>query len=123
MTPMQALAPRSKTFSAAIVTADGWIHISGQIGSDADGRATGDCGRQARRCFEKIDALLAQAGADRTRVVKLTAYLVNAADYAAYAAAKADWVGDPAPAGTAVIVEGLLVPGALIEIEAVARAP
>lgn len=122
MSAVQALEPRTRTFSAAVL-ADGWLHISGQVGADADDQMTGDCGVQAASCLHKIDALLAAAGATRCDVVKLTAYLVDGSDYPHYWAAKAAWVAEPAPAGTAVIVAGLLKPGARIEIEAVARVP
>lgn len=122
MSILHALEPRTRTFSAAVV-ADGWLHISGQVATDADDRVTGDCGVQAIRCLQKIDALLAAAGARRADVVKLTAYLVDGDDFPHYCAAKAAWVAEPAPAGTAVIVAGLLKPGARIEIEAVARVP
>ncbi len=121
MTAHTALEPRTRAFSAAVVS-DGWIHISGQVGSDTTGLVTGDCGLQAARCLKKIDALLVAANATRSDVVKLTAYLVDANDYASYAEVKAKWVEMPAPAGTAVVVAGLLVPGARIEIEALARA-
>jgi enamine deaminase RidA (YjgF/YER057c/UK114 family) len=119
---VRALEPRTRTFSAA-VAADGWLHVSGQVATDAEGRVDGDCGEQAARCLQKIDALLHAAGASRADVVKLTAYLVDGRDFPLYSAAKAQWVTEPAPAGTAVIVAGLLVPGARIEIEAVARIP
>lgn len=121
---MQAFEPQSPIYSAAIA-ADGWLHLSGQIATDDDGRARGDCRAQTTRCLTKIDALLSAAGATRRDMVKLTSYLVDAADYPAYAAAKAAWLADQtmAPAGTAVIVARLLVPGARIEIEAIARLP
>ena len=119
MTAFTALEPRTRAFSAAVVV-DGWVHISGQIGSDPTGRVVGDCGQQTTRCLQKIDDLLAAAQASRSDVVKLTAYLVDAGDYALYAEAKAAWVATPAPAGTAVVVAGLLVPGARIEVEALA---
>lgn len=119
---MKALAPYTRAFSAAIA-ADGWLHVSGQVATDSDGRLAGDCYQQSVRCLEKIDSLLAAAGATRGDVVKLTAFLLDGADYPGYAAAKAAWIADPAPAGTAVIVAGLLAPGSRIEIEALARLP
>jgi len=122
MSRLTALGTPSPTFSAA-VACDGWLHISGQIASDAAGRVEGDCAAQAQRCLEKIDALLGAAGASRSDVVRLAAFLIDAADYRHYAAAKAAWVAQPAPAGTAVVVAGLLVQGARIEIEATARLP
>jgi len=122
MSAPRALEPRTRTFSAAVAT-DGWLHVSGQIASDAEGRVDGDCSTQATRCLEKIDRLLETADSTRADVVKLMAYLVHAGDFPQYQAAKAAWVAQPAPAGTAVVVAALLVPGARIEIEAIARLP
>ncbi|MDB5861572.1 MAG: endoribonuclease [Ramlibacter sp.] len=119
---MRALPPSTPAFSAAIVT-EGWVHVSGQIGTDAQGRIAEGCAEQARISLEKIDMLLRQAGSSREHLVKLTAYLVDAADYPHYANAKKGWVAQPAPAGTVVVVAGLLTPGARIEIEAIARIP
>lgn len=122
MSTVHALEPRTRTYSAA-VAADRWLHVSGQVATDANGHVSGDCGEQAMRCLAKIDRLLADARCSRTDVVKLTAYLVDGRDYPQYQAAKAAWVAEPAPAGTAVVVAALLVAGARIEIEAVARLP
>ncbi len=122
MSARRALGPCTRTHSAAVV-ADGWLQVSGQVATDADGRVGGNCEEQAVRCLQKIDRLLADAGCSRADVLKLTAYLVDGRDHAQYQAAKAAWVMEPAPAGTAVVVAGLLVPGARIEIEAVARLP
>lgn len=117
LTALTALEPCTPTFSAAVI-AGSLMHISGQIGSDASGHVRGDCGQQIAVCLQKIDQLLVAAHASRADVVKLTAYLVHAEDFALYVEAKASWVASPAPAGTAVVVAGLLAPSALVEIEA-----
>jgi enamine deaminase RidA (YjgF/YER057c/UK114 family) len=100
------------------------LYISGQVAFDAAGDLVGadDPKRQAEQCFRNIEAVLAAAGSKAAEVVKLTCYLVEVAHYPAYAEAKArflDGVAVP-PAGTAVVVAGLLVPGLLMEVEAVA---
>lgn len=122
MSGLRPLPPSTATFSAAVVT-EGWLHVSGQVATQGDGQPLTRCSEQARECLKKIDALLSAAGATRSDVVKLTAFLVSADDFPSYQAEKAAWVASPAPAGTAVVVAGLLAPGARIEIEAIARVP
>ena len=100
------------------------LHVSGQVAFDANGDLVGrdDPEQQADQCFANIAQLLDAAGATPADVVSLRCFLVDADCYAAYADAKRRFLADVAvpPAGTAVIVAGLLVPGLLMEIEAVA---
>jgi enamine deaminase RidA (YjgF/YER057c/UK114 family) len=100
------------------------LHVSGQVAFDEHGALVGpdDPEQQAGQCFANIAALLAAAGATPGDVVSLRCFLVDADCYPAYAAAKNRFLADVRvpPAGTAVIVAGLLVPGLLMEIEAVA---
>jgi enamine deaminase RidA (YjgF/YER057c/UK114 family) len=100
------------------------IHISGQVAFDARGEliGPGDPKRQAEQVFANIGELLDAAGARPADVVSLRCFLVDADCYPAYAEAKNRFLADVPvpPAGTAVIVAGLLVPGLLMEIEAVA---
>jgi 2-iminobutanoate/2-iminopropanoate deaminase len=100
------------------------VHVSGQVAFDALGELVGpdDPEQQAEQCFRNIGTLLDAAGASPADVVSLRCFLVDGDCYPAYAAAKHRFLaGVPVPpAGTAVIVAGLLVPGLLMEIEAVA---
>lgn len=98
-----------------------WITVSGQLAL-VDGVLVGkgDPVRQVRQCFANISAALALAGAHLSDVVKLTCFLTDLAVYPRYAEVKASLFRDQPPAGTAVLVAGLLVPGALLEVEAVA---
>jgi enamine deaminase RidA (YjgF/YER057c/UK114 family) len=100
------------------------IHVSGQVAFDASGAIIGpdDPKLQAEQCFRNIAELLAAGGATAADVVSLRCFLVDGDHYPGYAEAKNGFLADVAvpPAGTAVIVAGLLVPGLLMEIEAVA---
>ena len=100
------------------------IHVSGQVAFDAQGVIVGpgDPKLQAEQCFRNVAELLAAGGATPADVVSLRCFLVDGDHYPAYADAKNRFLADVAvpPAGTAVIVAGLLVPGLLMEIEAVA---
>ncbi len=96
--------------------------VSGQLALDDDGQLVGgdDWGAQATQCLRRIEHELAGHGATMDDVVRLNSFLVDAAGYPAYAEARRRLYPGMAPAGTAVIVVGLLVPGALLEVEATA---
>jgi 2-iminobutanoate/2-iminopropanoate deaminase len=102
------------------------IHVSGQVAFDDRGEIVGrkDAAAQAEHCFRNLRTVLAAGGATPHDVVMLRCYLTSAAHYPAYAAAKARFLDgvDVPPAGTAVVVAGLLVPGLLMEVEAIAVA-
>jgi enamine deaminase RidA (YjgF/YER057c/UK114 family) len=104
-----------------VVAAGPWILVSGQI-AFAEGQlvGVGEPETQARQCFHNLADALALAGARLADIVKLTCFMTDAAAYPAYAAVKAELFPDRAPTGTAVVVAGLLVPGALFEVEALA---
>jgi enamine deaminase RidA (YjgF/YER057c/UK114 family) len=118
----QLIGPRpDAVFSQAVRVGD-VIHVAGQVAVNADREVVGvgDSEAQARQCFANLERVLGEAGASMDDVVRVTAYLVAAEHYAGYAAAKRDSLATALPAGTAVIVAGLMDPRFLIEIEAVA---
>lgn len=100
---------------------DGWVHVSGQVAL-AGGALVGadDPAAQAEQCFANILAVLTSAGAEPEHVVKLVCYLTDRAAYAGFAAVRNRIFALHPPASSVVIVKELLVPGLLMEIEAVA---
>jgi 2-iminobutanoate/2-iminopropanoate deaminase len=107
------------------VVADGWIWISGTLALDASGALIGgtDVVAQAERVLENIGALLAEAGAGFEDVVKVTVYLTRIEDRAAVNTVRRRVFGKSRPASTLIEVSAFVVPGALVEIDAVARQP
>jgi enamine deaminase RidA (YjgF/YER057c/UK114 family) len=102
------------------------IYVGGQNGTSADGEVVGPgVGDQTRRAFENVRACLQDAGAELTDVIKWTILCVEGADMQEGLAASGDLLPrDTAPpAITVAVVSGLAVPGALVEIEAVAVVP
>ena len=77
-------------------------------------------GAQSEQCFKNVEAALAAAGAGWNDVAKITCFLVNAADYPAYAAARQRLFPQNGPASSTVIVSALVRPEYLVEIEAYA---
>jgi 2-iminobutanoate/2-iminopropanoate deaminase len=101
------------------------LFVSGQLALDDQGNLVGPAqwDVQARQCLHRIELELQQHGAGMEDVVRLTCFLVDAAGYAAYAQARSELYPDLQAAGTSVVVAGLLVEGALLEVEATAVRP
>ena len=100
-----------------------WIFVSGQRARDTSGLTVGvgDFEAQAERAFQCVAQVLAEAGADLSDVVKLTAYLVSPLHVDRFHDMCARVFPTHPPAGTTAVVASLTSPDALIEIEACAR--
>ncbi len=99
------------------------IYVGGQNGVDADGSLVGkgDVAAQSTRALENAKTALAAAGATLGDVVQWTVLFVDGVDLAAGYRAIASELASGQPAlVTAARVAGLGVPGALVEISAVA---
>ena len=103
------------------------VFLSGQVAFGEGGELVGegDAEAQAGQIFRNIERVLGKAGAGLDDVTLLTAYLTDAAHFPAYAAVKRRYFPSDPPAGTTVIVSGLLDPRLLLEVEvhAVLAAP
>lgn len=98
-----------------------WIFVSGQTALGADGSLVGpgDPAAQARQCLENLKGILEAAGASLRDVVKLMAWVTDAAYVGPYVEVRGEYFSEPFPASTTVV--GRLVrEDLLIEIEAVA---
>jgi 2-iminobutanoate/2-iminopropanoate deaminase len=110
-------------YSQAIVAA-GLVFVSGQVPvNPTTGRLVdGGIAEHTHRCFDNVEAILAEAGTGLDRLVKTSVFLRSIADFAGMNAVYAERVPAPYPARAAVEVSELPVPGALVEIEVVALA-
>ena len=101
------------------------VYISGQIALDAQGKLVGkgDLEAQADQVFRNLGAALASVGCTARNVVKITVFMRDVKDLAAYRRARDRFVGEgPRPASTLVEISKLVSEDFLIEIEAVAAA-
>jgi 2-iminobutanoate/2-iminopropanoate deaminase len=98
------------------------LFVSGCVPVDADGRLVGedDIVAQARRTFENVGAVLAAGGSSFANVAKVTVYLTDVDDRPKINPIRQEFFGAARPASTLVEVSRLAVPGAKIEVEAVA---
>lgn len=102
------------------IEAGDWVFTAGQIGLDPEsGELAETIESQTSRALENIRAVLQAAGFDMADVVKITVFLRDMADFAAFNAVYAEMVADPPPARSTVQVAGLPM-GALVEIDALA---
>lgn len=111
------------TFSPATLSDDGWLWVSGMTASGRAGNILhpGDIVGQTDVILERLGSILREAGADYSDVVATREYVTTTDGYAGTEDVRRKYFDDPFPAATGVIVAGLLRPGALIEIEAIAR--
>ena len=104
------------------VEANGLLFVSGCVAVDTDGRLVeGDVVAQTRQVFANIASILEAAGAGFADVVKVTVYLLDVDDRSRINAVRREVFGAARPASTLVEVSRLAVPGARVEIDAIAH--
>ena len=110
-------------FSEAVVVEMGeysTIYISGHVGNDASGKVTTkNFAEEVDLCLANVARALERSGASLKDVVRITCYLTDLADYAAYSKARGAAFPTNPPASATVQVAGLLA-NARLEIDAVA---
>ena len=117
--------PPVGTYSHAVRVVTGeatWLHISGQVALDTGGNlvAPNDLRGQTEQVFENLTAILRANGATWDDVVKITTFVTTLDDLDAMREVRARYLPTEPPASTAVRISGLVLPDAVIEIEAVA---
>lgn len=98
------------------------IFLSGQLAFGADGAivAPDDVAGQTEQVLANLGRVLAGFGLDLSDVVKTTVWLTDTADFPSFNAAYATRFGSHRPARSTVRAD-LMLPGARVEIEAVAK--
>lgn len=97
------------------------VYISGQVGLDRDGNLVGkdDPIAQARQAVENIKAILEEVGAGPQNIVKMNTYVTDKENWVAILKEIGRLTAKHSPAYTTVLVNGLLLPNTVVEIEAV----
>lgn len=70
-----------------IVKHNGTVYLCGQVGNRGD-----SIEEQTKECLRRIDALLEQAGTDRTRILQAIVWLADMADFDAMNSVWDAWV-------------------------------
>jgi 2-iminobutanoate/2-iminopropanoate deaminase len=107
------------------VRAGDLLFVSGFVPVDGEGHLVGgdDVVAQTRQVLANLAAVLAAAGATFADVVKVTVYLIDIDDRALINPVREEVFGAVRPASTLVEVSALAIPGARLEVEAVALIP
>jgi enamine deaminase RidA (YjgF/YER057c/UK114 family) len=107
--------------------APGWqvgnlLLLSGQASIGADGSivGAGDFDAQLAQTFANIERVLAAGGSDLSKVVKVTIYLTDMANFPKIVEARRRWFTPPYPADTTLEVRSLALPELLVEIDVIA---
>ena len=101
------------------------LFVAGVLPVDEAGTLVGegDVVMQARRVFHDLGEILAASGCTFGDVAKLTVYVTDIRDSPHVHGAQQQAFGKARPAGAVIGVRGLAVPGAHIEVDAVAVVP
>jgi len=125
--PRQIIHPDSVHSTAGV----GYSHIArsgntfwlaGQIALDKDNNLVGkdDIEAQTRQVYANLGAILQELGGSWADVVKLTTYLTDRSQLAAFRKVRNEVVPEPFPPNTLLFIDGLASPDYLVEIEAIA---
>jgi len=99
------------------------IFVSGQLPFDASRTISApDISSQTRQVVKNLESVLREAGLGLRNVIKTTVWLANAADFTSFNESYAAAFGETRPARSTVVC-ALVLPEALLEIEAVAKRP
>ncbi|MEO1170269.1 MAG: RidA family protein [Pseudomonadota bacterium] len=100
------------------------LFLSGQAAIDESGAivGAGDFDAQLAQTFANIDRVLAAGGSSRDRIVKVTIYLTDMANFPAIVDARQRYFTRPWPADTIVEVKSLALPELMVEIDVIAAA-
>lgn len=98
------------------------LFLSGQASIGADGSIVGigDFDAQLAQTFANIETVLAAAGSDLSRVVKVTIYLTDMANFPKIVEARRRWFTPPYPADTTLEVKSLALAELMVEIDVIA---
>ena len=101
---------------------NGMAYLSGHAAISESGElvGVGDFDTQAEATFQSLERTLKAAGSDLSKVIKVTIFLTDMANFEKIVDLRGKWFTDPYPADTIIEVTSLALPELMIEIEAIA---
>jgi 2-iminobutanoate/2-iminopropanoate deaminase len=123
--PEGLVRPAAYTQLVEVAGGSRMLYVSGQLGTTSDGKlASADFRAQAEQVFANLKTALAAVGASFADVVKVSSFLADIAHLPILREVRARHLDAAAlPASTTIAVSGFALPGALLEVEAVAVVP
>ncbi len=106
------------------LSANGFLFLTGMTGAGPDGSVDPDPQVQINLAFERVNAVLKEAGSSFADLIEMTSYHVGLRDHIGlFRNIRDKYISEPYPAWTAIEVAGFVTPGTLVELRVVARAP
>src|SRR6478735_2759410 len=96
------------------------LYVSGQVGVDSRGKLQPTFEKQAVQVWKNIGQVLKAGGMGYKDIVKMTSFITDARFVVPNRAARDQFISEPYPASTLLIVAGLADPAMLVEIEVIA---
>jgi enamine deaminase RidA (YjgF/YER057c/UK114 family) len=100
------------------VVHNGTIYLAGQVADDASQDTAG----QTRQILSAIDALLAECGSDKTRILSAQIFLADISDFAAMNSAWDAWVPAGHTPARATVESKLAAAKYRVEVKVIAAA-
>ncbi|MEQ9693839.1 RidA family protein [Shimia sp. SDUM112013] len=91
------------------------IYLAGQVGT-----AGASVAQQTQDCLDKVDALLAEAGSDKTRILQATIWMADMADFDEMNGVWDAWVPEGCAPARATGESKLATPDFLVEVIVIA---
>ncbi|MCP4336024.1 MAG: RidA family protein [Gammaproteobacteria bacterium] len=92
------------------------IYLAGQVASDANADIT----VQTRQVLQKVDALLAEAGSDNSKILSAQIWIASMGHFAQMNAVWDDWIAEGHAPARACIEARLASPDLLVEVGIIA---
>ncbi|MDH2201278.1 RidA family protein [Ectopseudomonas oleovorans] len=105
----------AKRYSEVVIH-NGTIYLAGQLADDFDG----DIREQTRQTLANIDKMLVEGGSDKSKILSLTIFLKDMADYDGLNAEYDAWVADGHAPARACVEAKMYKPEVLVEMCVVA---
>ena len=115
-------APKAIGPYAQAVIIDNMLYTSGQLGLDPESMQfpSGGIAKQAQQMFANLDAILSEAGTNKSNIIKVTCFLSDMNDFSTFNSVYTDYFGNSKHARSCIGVACLPMK-ALVEIEVIAR--
>ena len=98
------------------------LFISGQVAQDVNGNLVGrgDIETQARQVFLNLRLILEEAGGSLRNIVKVTSFVTHYSAVEILRRVRSEFLQEPFPASSLVVVQSLASPDWFLEVEAIA---
>jgi len=98
------------------------LYIAGQVAQDVEGNLVGkgDMEAQVRQVFNNLKLIMEDAGGNLRNIVKLTSFATHFSCVEIFRRIRGEFLREPFPPNTLVVVESLASADWFIEVEAIA---